>query len=471
MLSGGAVVKRSPFHISSWVFSAFTLSVVGLTPLCASGAQEIGGATRSDTAVPMTPGDDRINLQSLIEEMSARSPEIKAARERWEAGKAVVPQVQTLPDPRLQFGHQRMPMTEPFQGAMYGFGQEIPFPGKLSLKGDIAQRDAERLEQEYNATRLRLVAVLKETYFNLHFVHKSTEIVEKNKTLLMQFEKTAKARYSVGQAAQQDVFRAQVEISRVLDRLAVLDQQKESLHAAINRLVNRPPSGPLGTPEEIQTTILTIPLQELSRRADEFSPALLATAKSIDRSERSVSLAKRQYYPDFDVTALGLRNDRTNDNGYQVMVGITIPLFYETKQKQGVREARASLEGAREDFAATRQDLLFQVKDGFVQAQRAERLITILRDAIIPQATMALQASQAGYGVGKVDFLTLLNSLLTLQESELELHGEMAAHEKAMARLEEVTGGPLTITGSIPPGDGARTLDSGERNTEGVLRR
>lgn len=335
-------------------------------------------------------------------------------------------------------------MTDPLQGAMYGFGQEIPFPGKLSLKGEVAQREAERVEQEFNATRLRLIATLKEGYFNLHFVHKSIEIVERNKALLLQFEKTAKARYSVGQAAQQDVFRAQLEISRVLDRLAVLDQQKESLHAAINRLVNRPPAGPLGTPDEIHTTILTIPLQELSERAAAFSPALLATAKGIDRSERSVSLAKRQYYPDFDITALGLRNDRINENGYQVMVGIKIPLFYETKQKQGVREAMAGLEGAREEFAATRQDLLFQVKDGFVQAQRAERLITILRDAIIPQATLALQAAQAGYGVGKVDFLTLLNSLLTLQDSQLELHGEMVNHEKALARLEAVTGGPLS---------------------------
>jgi len=225
--------------------------------------------------------------------------------------------------------------------------------------------------------------------------------------------------------------------------LAVLDQQKESLHAAINRLLNRPPAGPLGAPEEIHTTILTVPLQELSQRADQFSPALQASAKSIDRSERSVSLARRQYFPDFDVQALGLRNDRINDNGYQFMVGIKIPLFYESKQKQGVREALATLEGAREDFTAARQDLLFQVKDGFVQAQRAERLIMILRDAIIPQATLALQAAQAGYAVGRVDFLTLLNSLLTLQESQLELHGEMVNHERALARLEAVTGGPL----------------------------
>ena len=398
---------------------------------------------------PVSAADEtaepRLDLSSLIREFEAANPEIKAARQRWESTKAVVPQVQTLPDPRLQIGYQRMPMVPPVvEGVMYGVGQDIPFPGKLKLKGEVAQRDAERLEQEYNATRLRLVAALKEAYYSLHFVHKSIDIVERNKALLTQFEKTAKARYSVGQAAQQDVFRAQVEISRVLDRLAVLDQQKESLHAAINRLLNRPPAGSLGIPEEVYPTILTIPLQELSRRAEELSPQLLATAKGIDRSERSVSLAKRQYYPDFDVTALGIRNDKINDNGYQVMVGIKIPLFYESKQKQGVREALAGLEGAREDFVATRQDLLFQVKDSFVQAQRAERLITILRDAIIPQATLALRAAQSSYAVGKVDFLTLLNSLLTLQESELELHGEMVSHEKALARLEAATGGPLT---------------------------
>lgn len=416
--------------------------IVMLSPWPVHGAEDRGSVTPHSMAQG-SESEPRIDLASLIDELDVVNPEIKAARQRWEAAKAVVPQVQTLPDPRLQFGYQRMPMTDPLQGVMYGFGQEIPFPGKLSLRGEVAQREAERMEQEFNATRLRLIAILKEGYFNLHFVHKSIEIVERNKALLMQFEKTAKARYGVGQAAQQDVFRAQLEISRVLDRLAVLDQQKESLHAAINRLVNRPPAGPLGTPEEVHTSILTIPLQELNERADAFSPALLATAKGIDRSERSVSLAKRQYYPDFDITALGLRNDRINDNGYQVMVGIKIPLFYETKQKQGVREAMAGLEGAREEFAATRQDLLFQVKDGFVQAQRAERLITILRDAIIPQATLALQAAQAGYGVGKVDFLTLLNSLLTLQDSQLELHGEMVNHEKALARLEAVTGRPL----------------------------
>ncbi len=433
-----------------WIVPLFFFSWTALLPWAAFGAEE-RGLVQPDRTAHASLGELRISLPSLIGELEAANPEIKAARQRWEAAKAVVPQVQTLPDPKLQFGYQRMPMTDPLQGAMYGFGQDIPFPGKLKLKGEVAQREAERIEQEYNATRLRLIAVLKQAYFNLHFIHKGIEIVERNKQLLQQFEKTAKARYSVGQAAQQDIFRAQVEISRVLDRLAVFEQQKESLHAEINRLLNRPPAGPLGTPEEIHVMLLTVPLPELSQRAENFSPILKASAKGVERGEQAVSLARRQYFPDFDITALGLRNDKINDNGYQVMVGIKIPLFYQTKQRQGVREAEAGLSSAQEDLTATRQEVLFQVKDSFVQAQRAERLVMILRDAIIPQATLALRAAQASYAVGKVDFLTLLNSLLTLQDSELELHGEMVSHEKALARLEAITGGPVNGMGREGP--------------------
>lgn len=451
------------------IVSSVLISLVASSPLLANGEHEASSATSSRIHNPASD-HVRINLPSLVAELDQANPELRAARQRWEAAKAVVPQVQSLPDPKAQFGYQRMPMAEPLQGAMYGIGQEIPFPGKLRLKGLVAQRDADRIEQEYVAVRLRLIARLKEAYFDLHFVHDSIEIVERNKILLMQFEKTAKSRYAVGQAAQQDVFRAQVEISRVMDRLAVLDQQKESLHAAVNRLLNRPPAGPLGSPEEIRMTMVTLPLAELSQRAEEFSPILQASAKGVERGEQAVALARRDYYPDFDVTALGLHNDRINEHGFQVMLGIRLPLYYTTKQRQAVRQALAETTEARESLVNTKQDLLFRVKDDFAQAQRAERLVTILRDAIIPQATLALRASQSGYGVGKVDFLTLLNSLLTLQESELELHREMVAHEKALARLEEVTGGSLVISGSLVSDERAHQVHGEAHATIGVHR-
>ncbi|MDP3091527.1 MAG: TolC family protein, partial [Nitrospira sp.] len=139
----------------AWGLSVLLVSFIDAAPLLASGTQEAPGVA-SEGISPSTHDTSRINLTSLIAELDSANPEINAARQRWDAAKAVVPQVQTLPDPKLQFGYQRMPMIEPLQGAMYGIGQEIPFPGKLRLKGEVAQREADRIEQDYLAIRLRL---------------------------------------------------------------------------------------------------------------------------------------------------------------------------------------------------------------------------------------------------------------------------------------------------------------------------
>ena len=128
-------IARNPV----WSFPVVFFFIVVLSPWSVRGEEDPGDVP-SNSTVHGSQGERRIDLASLIAELEGVNPEIKAARQRWEAAKAVVPQVQALPDPRLQFGYQRMPMTDPLQGAMYGFGQEIPFPGKLSLKGEVAQR-------------------------------------------------------------------------------------------------------------------------------------------------------------------------------------------------------------------------------------------------------------------------------------------------------------------------------------------
>ena len=149
---------------------------------------------------------------------------------------------------------------------------------------------------------------------------------------------------------------------------------------------------------------------------------------------------RRDFLPDFAVSVGGVRNETVGKNGYQVMLGIKVPLYYTTKQREAVRGALASREAAVQELRAVKQELLFRIKDNVAQVQRAEQLITIIREAIIPQARLTLEAAQAGYAVGKVDFLTLLSSLLTLQDNELELHSEIVEHEKALARLEEFIG-------------------------------
>ena len=234
--------------------------------------------------------------------------------------------------------------------------------------------------------------------------------------------------------------RASTEISRLLARLATLEQRRQSLHAGINRILNRLPSDPLGIPEEIRFTPMRYSIAELNDLLDQSSPLLHGQQRTVEQGNQAIALAKREYYPDFELSGLGTRDPVMNVNGYQVMLNIKIPLYYATKQREGVNEAIASREAVFQDLHALRQELLARIKDDMAQAERAELLIKLLRDAIIPQSRLTLASAQASYAVGRVDFLTLLNSLLTLQENELEFHSEMVEHKKALARLEGIIG-------------------------------
>ena len=404
---------------------------------CVLGLALFGGwqAGARAVAAPLDT-EPRIELRSLVREALENNPDIRAAQQRWVAAKAVIPQVKTLPDPLINLGYDQVEE----RGVTYGFSQEIPFPGKLRLRGEVATREAERVEQEYLAVPLRIIARLKEAFYDLAFVHRSIETVEKNRRVLLDFAQTAEARYAVGRGVQQDIFRAQTEVSRLLGRLATLEQRKASLQAEINRLLNRPPAAPLGIPQPLQMRPLRRPLEDFTVLVEQASPLLQAQYKSVERGDQNIALARREFLPDFSVSAGGVRNETARKNGYQVMLGIKVPLYYATKQREAVREALASREAAVQDAHTVRQELLFRIQDNVVQAQRAERLIALFTDAILPQARLTLEAAQAGYAVGKVDFLTLLSSLLTLQDNELELHGEITEHEKALARLEEVIG-------------------------------
>jgi outer membrane protein TolC len=344
--------------------------------------------------------------------------------------------VQTLPDPRVNLGYKDFTERE----LRYGARQEFPFPGKLRLRGDVAAREAERSGLEAEVVERRVVAELKSAYYELHLTHRSIEVLERSRQILVDFEKSASTRYGVGRGIQQDVLRAQTEISRILIRRTVLEQQMESQHAEVNRLLNRPPSNALGRPRQVQVTPLRASLQHLNQLVESGSPMVRGQAKGVEKSDRAVALAEREFFPDFEVDVSGLRDRDMRSNGYEVMLSVKVPLYYATRQREGVREALAMRGAAEQELQGARQALLFQVKDNFVRARRAEQMIKLLTEAVIPQATLTLSSAQAGYAVGAVDFLTLLSSLLTLQDNRLELEGEIAEHEKAIARLQGIIG-------------------------------
>ena len=389
--------------------------------------------------------EQSVDLSRLRSYTLANNPDIKAAEQRWRAAQARPSQEGSLPDPMVNTGYHNESFNRFTQGRSdfawlrLGAEQEVPFPGKLSLKETVAAREADREGAMYAAAVLSVVTRLRVAYDDYALVHQSLEIVRRNQGLLEQLEQAAEAKYRVGEGLQQDVLRAQVELSVLLGRLTSLEQERQSAAAMLNAILNRPPAAPLGTPQAIEKVSFSHTADELESIARERSPNLRAAQLGVDRAESSLDLARRQYYPDFVLRA-DYYNKADLTPEWEVGAGIRIPLYFWRKQAFGVQEAAAGVSEARATKQSTSQDVLARIQSLHAQVTAAERLVDLYGGTVVPQAELSLHSASAGYQVGRVDFLTLLNSFTVLNEYQLRYSEELAAYDKAVAQLEEAAG-------------------------------
>ena len=390
-----------------------------------------------------------LTLDSLIEEARQNNPEIKAANARWQASTKRPTQEGTLPDPMIGVDWQNVSFDaitlDEAENSMlkFSFEQEIPFPGKLSLKKKIAARDSDAEEKSYRATERRVIADLKVAYYDWYLAGKAIEITERNQELLRKFTKIAEVKYEVGKGIQQDVLRAQVENSKFIEQLEVLRQKKEIIEAKIKSILNRPQDSPLGSPGDIEKTPLTLTSEEMSELTSENAPLLAMKERQIAREEEALKLAQKELYPDFFVGASpGIMGRAGNgvDGIWEVSLGLKVPLYFWSKQKPGIEQAALELKGAQEEYNSVNQGLSYNVKESYLNARTAEKLMSLYQKGIIPQTRLSLESAISGYQVGTVDFLTLLDNLVTLFSFELEYHNQLAEYEKALARIEELSG-------------------------------
>lgn len=388
-----------------------------------------------------------VKLSSLVEEASENNPVIKASKTKWEASIMRPSQEGSLPNPIIggrikNVSFSDITLGEDPRSDIQAFViQEIPFPGKLSSKEEIAVQESESQRWLSDAISRKIIADLKEAYFDWFFIDKSIKITNRNKELLQKFTKIAEVKYEVGMGIQQDVLKAQVEVSGFIERLELLAKRKEIVETKIKRILNRPLDSPLGEPEEITKSELTTTLAEIIDATSEHAPLLKSSSEIVDSREESLKLAKKQYLPDFILGATYFNRDWGNgdlDDIWQVSLGLRVPLYYWRKEKFGVREAALDVSQARENYESTKNNLLFQVKDNYITATTAEKLIELYQTGIIPQSTLSLESAISGYQVGNIDFLTLLNNLITLFNFELEYYKQLTEYQKALARIEEI---------------------------------
>ena len=328
------------------------------------------------------------------------------------------------------------------------FMQDVPFPGKLKLRGEIAQKEADSTGRLYEATRLNVINELKMAFFELYRAEKSIETVDKNRQLLTQLAEIARTRYEVGSGLQQDVLKAQLETIMLEERLTMFRQRRDSMKARINQLRNEPPDAPLGNVGEIEPSELRYSLEQLYATAEEANPILGSRRTMVDRDARKLDLAKKQYLPDFTLR-VGYMYMGQFSNLWDVTIGAQVPLYFWKKERKGVEGASAELHSSTNDYEATAQNTFREVKDQYLAITTSDRLMRLYKEAIVPQASLTLESSLSAYGVGKLDFLAILNNWTIVLNFELQYYEQLAMREAALANLERLTGLQLVRGGGV----------------------
>jgi outer membrane protein TolC len=393
-------------------------------------------------------GDETDAIQSLIDEALTHSPLIAAARRHWEADTRMPIQEGTLPDPQITF--QNMAVGNPILGNNlqsnnfayfgYGFSQEIPFPGKLRLRASVADKEAESARAAYQTQQRAVVEQVRETYFNLFYLIRTLDLLRQTSGELRRVEHITEAQYQVGMGQQQDVLKAQLETTALLNELETTREQIEQGQADLKAIVGREPDSRDILIETVKPSSFSLEDVQIRQLALANSP-LLKQAQALEaKSAESVKLAHEDYIPDFSVDYMYQKTGASFPDYYMATLGIKIPLYFWRKQTPALEQAALEKESAQAQTYATKLSVLSQTQNQWIAIQTSQRVIKIYRDGLIPQAEATLKSALATYRVGKVDFQTLLSAEIELLRLRQQYYRMVADHEIAIAKIRQIIG-------------------------------
>ncbi|MDK1030656.1 MAG: TolC family protein [Planctomycetia bacterium] len=395
-------------------------------------------------------------VEQFVAYARKHNPGILAARRRVAAASEVPEQVESLPDPLFGvavFGEG----IETAAGAQQGvtkLSQKFPYPERLTKRGDVARAVAKMVFERLRETELRVIAAVKQTYYELYFASRAVEVTKANRTLLESFLKVAEAKYRVGKASQQDVLRAQTELSNLINELITLGQRLDSAKARMNSLLSRPTLAAVAVPGEFPPRGFHDRARLLFAIARSRNPRLARLVAAIEKAEARERLAQLKYVPDvtvsatyFSISSSGLSMAANGDDAWNVGAVVNLPIW-RGPLSAGVRQARLEAEAARSALGAEEDNILYRVQDLWLRVDAARRLESLLRTTIIPQAEQTLKVSMTGYQAGELDFLTLVDNWRRLLKFRLDHYRAKSDFEQAIARLEEAVGSNLAQPGA-----------------------
>lgn len=408
-------------------------------------------------------------LDSLVALALQANPRITAARAQVEFARARVAPAGTLPDPMLGVGIMNLPVADPgFDDFMtmktIAVGQQLPFPGKLSLARRAADHELRAAEARLEAARIDVAADVRVAYYEVAYLDRASEVVEQRQRLVLGMIQSAESQYAVGTGEQSDVLRGRVVASRLAQEAVELAESRRAAVARLNALLSRPSETPLSDariPDRIASAAVSEdrsrisftssalgaraadsplpPLAELQELAVRHSPVLRAHEAEIAAQSARLELAGRAHLPDFDISLqYGQRADRMDMAS--LMVSVPLPIHRGARQDEAVAEARAVLTEMEAGHHAMVDRLHADVAELHAALERDRSQLALFVASILPQGRAAVESATASFRVGRADFTTLLETEATLYEYETMIHRTLADFAKTLAELERVIG-------------------------------
>lgn len=366
-------------------------------------------------------------------------------------------------------GIQNFPVTDPgfadfMTMKMIGVGQTIPYPGKLSLRTRAAEYEVAAVTARLDEASLTVAREVRSAYYDLVFSDQAFDIVRRNQEMLAALVPVSEAHYSSGTGNQADVLRLRVEAARLADAATVLTEERRATLARLNAALSQPSDAMIAGPplpkriarlavgesaaritfvsSALGSRVADSPIRSLDSLqaiANRHNPSLRAHEAMIAAQATRVELAGKEHLPDFDVSIHYGQRDGFSDM-MTATVSIPIPLQKGRKQDAQWAEARSELAALEAEHHIMRNDLEAKVAELHSALERGRSQLALSVKAILPQARATLSSASAGYQVGRVDFLSLLDAQATLFEYETQYHRALTDFAKTLALLEEQVG-------------------------------
>jgi outer membrane protein TolC len=397
-------------------------------------------AQMDSSRVPPTP------LTALVEEAQQNNPEVQAAMHGAQAAGHAAKQAGALPDAQIMLQHLSVGSPRPFAGytnsdfAYIGLGasQEFPWPGKRTLRAQVAGAQADAMRTQTGAVSRLVVEQVKITYFKLAYLQATLDILLRDDKLLVEMEQTAESRYRVGQGNQQEVLKAQLQHTRILQEINLHHREQGQLQAQLKQLLGRAQDSPDIATETLRERNLPTSASELLQQVRQNNPEIYGREQLVKRADLQTELARKEFRPDLGLQYIYQNTDRKFRDYYMMTFTVTLP--NRGRRRAELAEATEGRQVAAAELTAEVQRRMAEVQDQYVVAKTSAEQLKIFREGLLPQAEATFRAAITAYQANRQDFETLLSSFRDVLDFEEQYQKELSEHESALARLESLTG-------------------------------